>query len=51
LQASVGTGLFFAEDKHAAIQIIASYAEDQIITSNPAQLIDIKKAKEEFKKE
>ncbi len=51
LQSSVGTGLFFAEDKHAAIQIIASYAEDQIITSNPAQLIDIKKAKEEFKKE
>jgi len=51
LQASVGTGLFFAEDKHAAIQIIASYAEDQIITSNPAQLIDIKKAKKELKKE
>jgi type IV secretory pathway VirB4 component len=48
LQASVGTGLFLAQDKHTAIQIIASYAEDQIITSNPAQLIAIKEAKKEF---
>lgn len=47
LQASVGTGLFFAEDKHAAIQIIASYAEDQIITSNPQQILEIQKIKEE----
>ncbi len=51
LQASVGTGLFFAEDKHAAIQIIASYAEDQIITSNPAQILELKKAKEEMQKQ
>jgi len=48
VQASIGTGLFFAEDRHVAIQIIASYAEDQIITSNPAQLQELKKAKEEF---
>jgi type IV secretory pathway VirB4 component len=48
VQASVGTGLFFAEDRHVAIQIVASYAEDQIITSNPAQLEELKKAKEEF---
>ena len=48
LQASVGTGLFFAEDRHVAVQIVASYAEDQIITSNPAQLEELKKAKEEF---
>jgi len=45
LQSSIGTGLFFAQDKHVAIQIIASYAEDQIITSNPAQLMAIKEAK------
>ncbi|MDD5545090.1 MAG: ATP-binding protein [Candidatus Paceibacterota bacterium] len=43
LQASVGTGLFSVEDKHVAIQILASYAEDQIITSNPAQLLTLKK--------
>ena len=48
VQASIGTGLFFAEDRHVAIQIVASYAEDQIITSNPAQLQELKKAKEEF---
>jgi conjugal transfer ATP-binding protein TraC len=51
LQASVGTGLFFAEDKHAAIQIIASYAEDQIITSNPAELIAIKEAEKKLKEQ
>ena len=50
LQSSVGTGLFFAENKHVAVQIIASYAEDQIITSNPAQLIEIRKAKKDFEK-
>ena len=50
LQASVGTGLFFAQDKHAAVQVIASYAEDQIITSNPAQLLEIQKAKKELHK-
>jgi type IV secretory pathway VirB4 component len=48
LQASIGTGLFFAEDRHVAVQVVASYAEDQIITSNPAQLEELKKAKEEF---
>jgi len=51
LQASIGTGLFFAEDRHVAVQVVASYAEDQIITSSPAQLIAIKEAKKEFKKE
>jgi len=48
LQAAVGTGLFFAENKHAAIQVVASYAEDQIITSNPAEILRIKKAKKEI---
>ena len=48
LQASIGTGLFFAEDRHVAVQVVASYAEDQIITSSPAQLIAIKEAKKEF---
>lgn len=48
LQAPVGTGLFFAGPKHVAIQVVASYAEDQIITSDPAQLMAIKKAKKEL---
>ena len=47
----VGEGLFFAGNKHVAIKIIASYTEDQIITSDPAQLLEIEKAKEELEKE
>ncbi|PIR69586.1 MAG: conjugal transfer protein TraC [Candidatus Niyogibacteria bacterium CG10_big_fil_rev_8_21_14_0_10_46_36] len=49
LEAEVGEGIFFAGLKHVAIKIIASYTEDQIITSDPAQLLAIKKAKQEFK--
>lgn len=39
LNSAIGQGLFFAGNKHAAIQIIASYNEDQIITTNPEQLL------------
>lgn len=48
LESGVGEGIFFAGLKHVAMKIIASYTEDQIITSDPAQLLLIKKAKEEF---
>lgn len=48
LESSVGEGIFFAGLKHAAIKIIASYTEDQIITSDPAQLLEIEKAKTEL---
>lgn len=47
LETNVGEGLFFAGTKHVAIKIIASYIEDQIITSDPEQLLQIQKAKEE----
>ena len=43
LGAEVGTGLFFAGKRHAAVQIVPSYFEDQIITTNPAQLIEEQK--------
>ena len=46
----MGEGIFFAWLKHAAIKVIASYTEDQIVTTNPAQLLEIAKAKEEFEK-
>jgi conjugal transfer ATP-binding protein TraC len=42
----VGEGLFFAGLKHVAIKIVASYTEDQIITSDPSQLLAIKKEKD-----
>ena len=48
LQCGVGEGIFFAGLKHAAIKIVASYSEDQLITTNPEQLLEIAKAKEEF---
>ena len=43
LEAAVGEGLFFAGLKHVAIQIIASFYEDQIITTSPAQLLEQQK--------
>ncbi len=49
LESDVGEGLFFVGLKHVAIKIVASYTEDQIITSDPSQLLAIKKAKEELK--
>lgn len=49
LEAEVGEGIFFAGLKHVAIKIIASYYEDQIITTNPAQLLEIAQAKEALK--
>ncbi len=49
LESGVGEGIFFAGLKHVAIKIIASYTEDQIITSDPSQLLQIRKAREELK--
>ena len=48
LESNVGEGIFFAGTKHAAIKVIASYSEDQIITSDPRQLLEIEEAKKDF---
>ena len=50
LESDVGEGIFFAGLKHVAIKILGSYTEDQLITSDPAQLLAIKKAKEDYQK-
>ena len=42
LEAAVGEGLIFAGLKHAAIKVVASYTEDQIVTTNPEQLLEQK---------
>jgi hypothetical protein len=47
LESDVGEGIFFAGLKHVAIKVIASYTEDQIITSDPSQILAIKKAKQD----
>ncbi len=48
LESNVGEGIFFAGLKHVAIKVVASYSEDQIITSDPKQLLEIEKAKKDF---
>jgi type IV secretory pathway VirB4 component len=48
LESGVGEGIFFAGMKHVALKIIASYTEDQIITSDPSQLLAIAKARDEL---
>jgi len=48
LESDVGEGIFFAGMKHVAIKILPSYTEEQIITSDPSQILAIKKAKEEL---
>lgn len=39
LNSGVGQGLFFAGLKHVAIQVIASYTEDKIVTTNPEEIL------------
>jgi len=48
LECGVGEGIFFAGAKHVAVKIVASYSEDQLITSDPRQLLEIEQAKKEF---
>lgn len=48
LESGVGEGIFFAGNKHAAIKVVASYAEDQIVTTNPQQLLEMEKARQEL---
>ncbi len=48
LESDVGEGIFFAGLKHVAIKVISSYTEDQIITSDPSQILSIKAAKDEL---
>ena len=43
LNADIGEGIFFAGSNHVAIKTIASYTEDQIITTDPKQLLAMKK--------
>jgi type IV secretory pathway VirB4 component len=48
LESGQGMGIFFAGNKHAAIQIVASYTEDQIVTTDPNQLLRIEQEKKKF---
>ena len=48
LESDVGEGIFFAGLKHVAIKIIASYTEEQIITTKPSEILALKKAKDDM---
>jgi conjugal transfer ATP-binding protein TraC len=48
VESDVGEGIFFVGLKHVAIKVVASYTEDQIITTNPAQVLQIAKAKRDL---
>ncbi|MDP2864567.1 MAG: ATP-binding protein [bacterium] len=51
LEAAVGEGVFFAGQKHVAIRVVASYSEDQIITTAPEEVLRIKEAKKRLLEE
>ncbi len=51
LESDVGEGIFFVGLKHVALKVVASYTEDQIITTNPAQVLAIKQAKQSLELE
>jgi len=51
LNSGIGQGLFFAGNKHVAIQIIASFIEDQIVTTNPEEVLKARADQAEFKTE
>lgn len=51
LNSGVGQGLFFAGLKHVAIQIIASFTEDKIVTTNPEEMLAKSNAEAAFETE
>ena len=48
LESDVGNGIFFAGSSHVGIQIVASYTEEQLITTDPRQLLEIEEEKKRF---
>ena len=47
LSAGIGEGLFFAGANHVAIKVMASEEEDKLITTNPEELLRLKREKEQ----
>jgi type IV secretory pathway VirB4 component len=51
LECGLGEGIFFAGNKHVAMKVVASYSEDQLITSDPRQLLEIAEAKRQLEEQ
>lgn len=47
LESRVGEGIFFAGNKRAAIQVVSSYNEDKLVTTNPEQLLQMEEEEKE----
>jgi len=45
IEAAVGEGLFFAGRKHVYLSVVASQTENQIITTNPQEVLQNREAK------
>ena len=45
LETPIGEGIFFAGEKHVSMRVVASYTEDQIITTAPEEVKKIKELK------
>jgi type IV secretory pathway VirB4 component len=43
METNIGEGLFFAGTKHVAIKVVPSYIEDRIITTNPEEVLQLRK--------
>ncbi len=48
MEGMVGEGIFFAGKKHVAVRIMASYLEDQIVTTSPEEVLRAKKRKKDI---
>jgi len=51
LQCDVGEGVFIAGQKRVAMKVVASYTEEQIITSAPEEVAKIKEARRQLRSE
>jgi len=51
IETPVGDGLFFAGSKHVLMKVVASYGEDQFVTTSPEEVLKIRKAKQTLKGE
>jgi len=51
LECAIGEGIFLAGQKRVALKVVASYAEDQIITTSPEEVLKARRAKKRLKAE
>ncbi len=51
LECDVGEGVFVAGRKRVSLKVVASYAEDQIVTSSPEEVKKIKEKKKRLERE